>query len=371
MAVEKVQPREGGDETVFDSAIREASQRILAAVRDAESHEGVSGASEAIEGIAREIGILKARLSDFLESKGLSQENLADVREASERIAELGESIPDSVERLADIQKRIEAFDGSNNLTAQYEAAVNELLKPINGILSDQSSEVKPIRLTYEFDRQAANSAIIQHLVEQVGSGDERRVRYDHIASALEDVEFDPPPSNRELAEAVKGEGKTGQALRDYFSNPRNYTLLLQLINETFLSVTEFRRIRVYYDEKPIEVSSFGQRCTAAIVVLVLLGNTPIIIDEPEAHLDSSLIAKYLVNLIKRKKQERQILFATHNANFVVNGDSELIHVLEMGADNRTEITSTTIENLACRERLLALEGGEAAFIQRENRYGI
>ena len=130
-------------------------------------------------------------------------------------------------------------------------------------------------------------------------------------------------------------------------------------------------QIYVLYDNKPVESSSFGQRCTAVIVVLLLLGNTPIVIDEPEAHLDSSLIAKYLVELIKARKKHRQIIFATHNANFVINGDAELIHCLSMDDSKVTKIDSTTIEDLAHRERLLALEGGKEAFHQREKRYGI
>jgi predicted ATP-dependent endonuclease of OLD family len=101
------------------------------------------------------------------------------------------------------------------------------------------------------------------------------------------------------------------------------------------------------------------------------MGNMPIIIDEPEAHLDSSLIAKYLVNLVKQRKQHRQIIFATHNANFVINGDADLVYCMHMGDDHITRATPTTIENLSHRELLLALEGGEMAFQQRERRYGI
>lgn len=63
--------------------------------------------------------------------------------------------------------------------------------------------------------------------------------------------------------------------------------------------------------------------------------DTPLIIDEPEAHLDSSLVANFLVGLVKRKKLERQLIFATHNANFVVNGDAELIHCMSIEAGSR------------------------------------
>lgn len=81
------------------------------------------------------------------------------------------------------------------------------------------------------------------------------------------------------------------------------------------------------------------------------------------------LISNYLVDVIKQKKQERQIIFATHNANFVVNGDAELIHILEMDEHNVTQIISTTIENLDTREKLINLEGGKEAFKKREKKY--
>jgi hypothetical protein len=67
----------------------------------------------------------------------------------------------------------------------------------------------------------------------------------------------------------------------------------------------------------------------------------------------------------------RQIIFATHNANFVINGDAELIQCLSMDETRVTKAVGTTIENLVYRERLLALEGGKKAFQQREKRYGI
>jgi predicted ATP-dependent endonuclease of OLD family len=100
------------------------------------------------------------------------------------------------------------------------------------------------------------------------------------------------------------------------------------------------------------------------------LGNNPIIIDEPEAHLDSLLISNYLVEVIKDRKRSRQIVFATHNANFVVNGDAELIHILSIDETSQsTMIKSTTIENQETRETLIGLEGGFEAFKKRENKY--
>jgi DNA repair protein SbcC/Rad50 len=133
--------------------------------------------------------------------------------------------------------------------------------------------------------------------------------------------------------------------------------------------VSENIEIIGYYGKSPLTSCSFGQRCTAVVVTLLMTGMKPLLIDEPEAHLDNRLIAEYLVDLIKQKKNERQIVFATHNANFVVNGDAELIHILEIPKEKVfTEITSTTIENLTHRKSLLKLEGGEEAFKKRDKK---
>jgi predicted ATPase len=124
----------------------------------------------------------------------------------------------------------------------------------------------------------------------------------------------------------------------------------MRVLNE----VDIYKKIKVTYDKRAIEISSFGQRCTAVLVVLLLLGNNPVIIDEPEAHLDSLLISTYLVELIKEKKQNRQIIFATHSANYVINGDAELIHILNIDhLTQKTKIVSTTIENPDTRDELI------------------
>lgn len=151
--------------------------------------------------------------------------------------------------------------------------------------------------------------------------------------------------------------------LDSIFQSEDNLKIFRIIRDKHLYDVGEYKRIEIRYDRKGIEQASFGQRCTAAIVVLLLFGNHPIIIDEPEAHLDSSLIANYLVPLIKSVKRNRQIIFATHNANFVVNGDSEKIFVLKN--DGITSIVETTIEDIGNRCELLKLEGGKEAFEKR------
>jgi energy-coupling factor transporter ATP-binding protein EcfA2 len=199
-----------------------------------------------------------------------------------------------------------------------------------------------------------------------------RAPRLDYVDSKLSEIDFAVLGDRAATVNKIPDEdGIYAKTLREFFAQEVNFETLKLQAELRLLDVRKLGQIYVLYDDKPVENSSFGQRCTAVIVVLLLLGNMPIVIDEPEAHLDSSLIAKYLVDLIKTRKKHRQIIFATHNANFVINGDAELIHCMSMDDEKVTEVVSSTIEDLANRELLLALEGGEKAFHQREKRYGI
>jgi predicted ATP-dependent endonuclease of OLD family len=147
-----------------------------------------------------------------------------------------------------------------------------------------------------------------------------------------------------------------------------NFEIYKILIAKYIYNLNDYLKIEILYDKRPIEISSFWQKCTVVILIMLLFWNKPIIIDEPEAHLDSSLIANYLVDLIKQRKKERQIIFATHNANFVINWDAEQIYILENN-DNKTSFTQTTIENLEKRQKLLNLEWWKEAFWLRWKKY--
>ena len=60
---------------------------------------------------------------------------------------------------------------------------------------------------------------------------------------------------------------------------------------------------------------SFGERCGTLIELILQSGDHPLIIDQPEEHLDSGFIADRVVNIIKEQKIKRQIIICTHNAN--------------------------------------------------------
>ena len=314
------------------------------------------------------VATLRQKLESFLKGRGLSPENLADVGKANERVAEIEQKLPALRAKEAELAAQIAAFVPKRDLTSKRAATVTALLDPLNRILSKLGKEVRAIELRYEYDKPQFEQAMVKYIQERLGAS---APRIDHLESMLEGVDYEALTTREDFVSKLPEKQATAKVLRDYFSVPLNFAVLKVEVERKLMDYRAFGRIRVSYDGKPVESSSFGQRCTTAIVILLLLGNTPIVIDEPEAHLDSSLIANYLVELVKSAKLNRQIIFATHNANFVINGDAELIHVLEMGSDGVSKIQSITIEDLAHRGKLLALEGGPEAFLKREYRYGI
>ena len=80
-----------------------------------------------------------------------------------------------------------------------------------------------------------------------------------------------------------------------------------------------------------------GQQTAALLAFVLSFGNEPIILDQPEDDLDNTVIYELLVNRLKEKKRERQVIVVTHNPNIVVHGDAEFVVSLDFrnGADNR------------------------------------
>ena len=121
----------------------------------------------------------------------------------------------------------------------------------------------------------------------------------------------------------------------------------------------------------PLKDLSTGQKCTAILNLLLLSRDDPLIIDQPEDNLDNAFITDRIVKDIRKFKTNRQLLFATHNANIPVLGDAELIAVLNSDNRNGKIEHEGSIDKQEVREQASEiLEGGKAAFEMRKNKYG-
>ena len=115
---------------------------------------------------------------------------------------------------------------------------------------------------------------------------------------------------------------------------------------------------------------SEGQRNTAVLNLLLAKGEGPIVIDQPEDELDSSFIYRELVPLLRKVKNQRQLIMATHNANLPVNADTDLVYALEVNQGLGVSLASGGLDRVDTATAVLdIMEGSEEAFKRRLEKY--
>lgn len=91
--------------------------------------------------------------------------------------------------------------------------------------------------------------------------------------------------------------------------------------------------------------------------------NSPLIIDQPEDHLDNQYIYHNLVEKFRNLKQDRQIIIATHNSTIVVNSSSEQVIVMDSDANHGwVKFHGYCKQPKIITAILDILEGGQEAF---------
>lgn len=179
---------------------------------------------------------------------------------------------------------------------------------------------------------------------------------------------------------------------KDYSFNTKSdvKTAVKILLDDYFFDYWE-----VIYDNDTLTKMSTGKASFVILMLIVGLSKSkaPILIDQPEDNLDNRSITKDLVDYLKNKKLERQIILVTHNPNIVVNADAENIIVANQIGQNDTKSNSPyqfdyingSLENsfakieteddllksMGIREHIADIvEGGKQAFKKREEKYG-
>jgi energy-coupling factor transporter ATP-binding protein EcfA2 len=328
------------------------------------------------------------KLKEFFTEKGTSEESVKDSQKASENITRLSQTIESTGQRIAFIKNKLrenaENASAINDNYTQTEKLISTSIDSINERLKSKNENVLEIKFTYDFNSDTYRKALFEEFYSIFKSYHLANTQIDKVGEVLflvepneELISLNYDSFIKTLNSAIDDNNYNRNTnyvtiINNIFASKTNYIAYKTLIQKHLYNLSKYIKIKGFYGNRELNACSFGQRCTAVIVTLLMTGVKPLVIDEPEAHLDNRLIADYLVELIKTKKLDRQIIFATHNSNFVINGDAELIHILEI-PDNSiyTNITSTTIENISNRMKLLKLEGGKEAFLSRENKYGL
>ncbi|WRD58536.1 AAA family ATPase [Helicobacter pylori] len=325
---------------------------------------------------------LRQEIVEFLKEKGVIDENIGDLERANYQLAGIEREITDLKREIEEITNKIKGFsyeDIDKNIE-EFKDQINKELSKINSAFEEISKKhkevMKPITIKYRLNEDIFEG-VFEDFDKWVDKGFNIQKHQSKIKEYLKEIELKDTIGMQHAGFIEKLYGSIDnkkaafyETMKNIFDREIHFQIYRLLILKHLRNVEKYKIFEVRYDKRALNETSFGQKCTAVLVVLLSLGNNPIIIDEPEAHLDSALIANYLVTLIKKQKQKRQIIFATHNANFVLNADAEQIIQLK-NENNKIVAQSFMIESDKHKEDLLKLEGGEKAFKDRERKYGI
>lgn len=331
----------------------------------------------------------KQRHQQALAQHSSESERVKTMAELEAQASRLAEEQANADRALQELQAAEQAFDAQRQEWRNLLAERRTLLAGQCQKLTEMSRGAIKAEV-----RRAANPAkLIERLRAAVSGSGIQRAKFDALSRALTEA-ADPEALMEELqaeleklAEFQPGhEGREGlpstPTLQRYFTLGELRKLSSSLDREGWLNValTPLEDVPEFsYRSKedqyiPFNYASAGQQATALLKTLLNQQGPPLIIDQPEEDLDNPVVLQ-VVEQIWAAKSRRQIIFASHNANLVVNGDAELV----VWCDHRTAADQSrgkiagegAIDVPAIREAITSvMEGGQEAFNLRMQKYG-
>lgn len=295
--------------------------------------------------------------------------------------------IQDEINKLKLEQKRIvKAKELKKELIKQREGLLKNYLEQLNkaeGLLRgafesfcEQDGEVLKGSIRIDFYKDVSNEDYIEIIEKRKSLPDTERVRkfprpqlqkifekeqnIQSIINIFRKKTFKP-------WEKIAGVGPETPSYLEAIENTEEIAMLLEETLPLLRATIQWRDQRGNY--KALSECSVGERSTAVLSVILVSGRTLLLIDQPEDDLDNFYIFDRLIPIIKTVKKRRQLIFATHDANIVINADAELILILKSPDGKHAEIEPATIENMEKRRDIITiLEGGAEAFARREKK---
>lgn len=320
---------------------------------------------------------IKQEFKVYLESKSIAPENIQEISDANQEINRIDQILKDTVQKQAPHKSMYDNRDKYLQSYASKHSEFEKRLIKVANILQDRLTKWtltgKPVTFEVLIDEAGIKSKIINFLKQDILSGDSIRSDF------LENILF----GENKLLDLVKDKNKILKQVNSYSGKSIFRGLVRKIASDDeLLEKIYLRLFKETYDiknlkiqaklgDKPLRKTSFGERCGIVVTLILVAGTNPILIDQPEDHLEGRFIAEVLVPLIRNQKRNRQIILITRDANIVIGGDAELIQILETD-DNRTIIKPSAIEHIDSRDKYIwILDGGKRAFRAREQKYSL
>lgn len=287
-------------------------------------------------------------------------------------------------ERRKDVERVINPFNDTHVDTLKIDYIQNNLFNeyPVQEIYRD-----KFVGITKKYNITAENLGdFLFYLMDEKGLVDFLIASINNNSSwinpnklleftdelSLRDIETNKKIINVDIAKKLLSE------LLVYATDDKNINIWINFFKIYFRELEEYtilfnvnsrednKNLKVIY--KDIKKLSLGQKVVAMLDFILGYGKynndfRPIVIDQPEDNLDSRYIYKNLVQQLRKTKDERQVIIATHNATIVTNAMSDCVLVMESdGEHGWVKNQGYPGEAIIKKEIINHMEGGKDSF---------
>lgn len=254
-------------------------------------------------------------------------------------------------------------------LFAELDSDLERIFRDRQRVVDQLNSELSPnirIRLTKSEEVSGYESAIVAGLR---GSG----LHYNQLAPAiarsispLELVSWVETSDVSSLSLALEISVERARAIADSLQEGGTAGVVSAVTDDgveiELLDGTEY---------KPTGRLSIGQRCTVVLPILLRHRGDPLIMDQPEDHLDNAFVASTLVPSLRQRGESDQYIVTTHNANIPVLGEAQRVVVMDSDGERGFARHQGPLDDPETVDAVTSiLEGGAAAFARRARFYG-
>jgi ABC-type cobalamin/Fe3+-siderophores transport system ATPase subunit len=326
-----------------------------------------------------------------IHTKKIEQEKQTDIYKKGAKYYSDNKELNDIQNKLKEENRKLQEINGLTERLSQLEKRKNDSIAQIvtdhNSYSSNAQSLVQDLKIEHDevkiTTKISCKKPDIKSFLESRLNqrGNERQSYIDNFANQYE--------SN--LSDTIKD--FLSKALNkeiDYKSNNTNQNVVTEFFTTNWFDIS----FELFYQNDVFSEMSQGKQ---AFVILKLLlefstKECPILIDQPEDSLDNRAIYNELVQYLRTKKKQRQIILVTHNPNVVVSADAENVIVANQNGKNslnkdnvkfqyingsledtklKDDTNQIVLESQGIREHVCEiLEGGKEAFENREKKYG-
>ncbi|PMR36945.1 hypothetical protein C1I05_14970 [Listeria monocytogenes] len=337
----------------------------------------VTSTKNKIEEIIQEVKDSKSKLVEFPNEMNNTITSLEEEFAEIKREIDIPNLNPDDFSALklreTKIEEAIEKIDQQENEKNKLVVELNELVQERNDTLLkeleiykneinriNQSQTSLKLHITFKGDKKE----FLTQLKDSFKGTSVSTSSYEQITGKFPDF------TSLVIDILLKDSEKISQILPD-----THLTKVKQRVREEYSSYLKHKtpnNITINYHGKPITNHSIGQRASALVLfILSQKNNNLIMIDQPEDDLDNQVIYNEIIKEIKSRKPDVQFIFATHNANIPVLGDSEQIISVSYDDEGITTDTGSIDSKLIQNKIVDIMEGGHEAFNRRTEIYNL